>query len=276
MIISRYNERSMSCLTAQNLSKSFGARDLFTNLSLSVPRQGRIALVGPNGIGKTTLIRILIGLEEPSHGSVRRARNIRIGYLPQEAVLESQRTLWEECLEAASELLQMEGELRRLEQEISQPNPAPELLERYGALQTTFEHRGGYEYEMIIRQTLRGLGFAEEDFSRPFSQLSGGQRTRAVLARLLIAKPDLLVLDEPTNHLDLQAVEWLEGYLSQWSGAVLMVSHDRYFLDRVVNTIWEMSERGLEVYRGNYSAYLQQREERWNARRLAFEAERNA
>ncbi|MFN3308266.1 MAG: ABC-F family ATP-binding cassette domain-containing protein, partial [Anaerolineales bacterium] len=264
----------MSCLTAQNLSKSFGARDLFTNLSLSVPTQGRIAIVGPNGIGKTTLIRILIGLEEPSQGSVRRARNIRIGYLPQEAVLESQRTLWEECLEAVSDLLQMEGELRRLEREMSQPNPAPEILERYGSLQATFEHRGGYEYEMIIRQTLRGLGFAEEDFSRPLTQLSGGQRTRAVLARLLIAKPDLLVLDEPTNHLDLQAVEWLEGYLSQWSGAVLMVSHDRYFLDRVVNTIWEMSERGLEVYRGNYSAYLQQREERWNARRLAFEAEK--
>ncbi len=264
----------MSYITAQNLSKSFGARDLFSNLSLSVPTQGRIAIVGPNGIGKTTLIRILIGLEEPSQGSVQRARNIRIGYLPQEAVLESQRTLWGECLEAVSDLLQMEGELRRLEQEMSQPHPAPQVLERYGALQATFEHRGGYEYEMIIRQTLRGLGFSEEDFSRPLTQLSGGQRTRAVLARLLIAKTDLLVLDEPTNHLDLQAVEWLEGYLSQWSGAVLMVSHDRYFLDRVVNTIWEMSERGLEVYRGNYSAYLQQREERWNARRLAFEAEK--
>jgi ATP-binding cassette subfamily F protein 3 len=264
----------MSYLTAQNLSKAFGARDLFTNLSLSVPPNGRIAIVGPNGIGKTTLIRILIGLEEPSQGTVQRARHIRIGYLPQETVLESQRTLWEECLEALSDLLQMEAELRRLEKEMSQPNSSPDLLERYGALQAAFEHQGGYQYELVIRQTLRGLGFREEDFWRPLTQLSGGQRTRAVLARLLISKPDLLVLDEPTNHLDLQAVEWLEGYLNQWSGAVLMVSHDRYFLDRVVNTIWEMSERGIEVYCGNYSAYVQQREERWNARRLAFEAEK--
>ncbi len=264
----------MSYLTAHNLSKSFGARDLFTNLSLSVPPQGRIAIVGSNGIGKTTLIRILIGLEEPSQGTVQRARNLRIGYLPQEAVLESQRTLWEECLEAVSDLRQLEVELQRLEKEMSQPNPSSKLLERYGELQAVFERQGGYEYEMLIRQTLRGLGFEEEDFSRPLTQLSGGQRTRAALARLLISKPQLLVLDEPTNHLDIQAVEWLEGYLSQWSGAVLMVSHDRYFLDQVVNTIWEMTERGLEVYRGNYSAYVTQREERWKARRLAFEAEK--
>jgi len=264
----------MSYLSAHNLSKSFGPRDLFTNLTLSVPPQGRIAIVGPNGIGKTTLIRILIGLEEPSQGTVQRARNLRLGYLPQEAVLDSPHTLWEECLEALTELRQMEAELHCLEREMSHSNPSPEVLARYGALQAAFEHRGGYEYEFAIRQTLRGLGFDEEDFFRPLTQLSSGQRTRAVLARLLISKPDLLVLDEPTNHLDIQAVEWLEGYLSQWSGAVLMVSHDRYFLDRVVNTIWEMSERGIEVYRGNYSAYVAQREQRWNERRLMFEAEK--
>ncbi|MCX8061711.1 MAG: ABC-F family ATP-binding cassette domain-containing protein [Anaerolineales bacterium] len=264
----------MSYITAQNLSKSFGIHDLFTNLSLSVPPQGRIAIVGPNGIGKTTLLRILIGLEEPTQGTVQRARNLRIGYLPQEAVLDSKRTLWEECLEAVVDLRQMEAELHRLEREMSQPYPSPDLLERYGSLQAAFEHRGGYEYEMIIRQTLHGLGFGKEDFSRPIMKLSGGQRTRAALARILISKPDLLVLDEPTNHLDIQAVEWLEGYLSQWDGAVLMVSHDRYFLDQVVEQIWEMSERGIEIYRGNYSAYLLQREERWNARRQAFEAEK--
>ncbi|MCS6907256.1 MAG: ABC-F family ATP-binding cassette domain-containing protein [Anaerolineales bacterium] len=264
----------MSYLTARNLSKSFGAKDLFKGLSLSVPPQGRIAIVGPNGIGKTTLIRILIGLEEPTQGTVQRARNVRIGYLPQEPVAESHRTLWEECLEALVELRQLEAELRRLEWAMSQPNPPADILERYGALQATFEHRGGYHYETVARQTLRGLGFLEEDFSRPLTRLSSGQRTRALLARLLISQPDLLVLDEPTNHLDIQAVEWLEGYLSQWKGAVLMVSHDRYFLDRVANTIWEMSERGIEIYRGNYSAYLRQREERWSARRLAFETEK--
>jgi ATP-binding cassette subfamily F protein 3 len=146
-------------------------------------------------------------------------------------------------------------------------------LERYGSLQHEFERRGGYTYETRIRQTLSGLGFDPQDFERPLPQLSGGQRTRAVLARLLLSEPDLLILDEPTNHLDIHAVEWLEGYLSQWQGATLIVSHDRYFLDRTVDHIWEMRPNGLEVYRGNYSAYVQQRQERWELRQQIYETE---
>jgi ATP-binding cassette, subfamily F, member 3 len=265
---------TMSLLTAVNLSKSYEPVDIFQNISISIPYGARIALVGPNGIGKTTLLRILIDLEEPSSGSVQKARGVSIGYLPQEAGLKGSHTLWQECLEALSKLRSMEAELARLEDAMSDPEQAEEALERYGKLQPEFEHIGGYTYETRIRQTLTGLGFEPDDFIRPLPQLSGGQRTRAVLARLLLSAPDLLILDEPTNHLDIQAVEWLEGYLSQWDGAVLIVSHDRYFLDKVVDHIWEMSANGIETYRGNYTAYVQQRQERWELRQQLFESEK--
>jgi ATP-binding cassette subfamily F protein 3 len=264
----------MSLLTATDLAKSFGANDIFYAITLSIPHQARIALVGPNGIGKTTLLRILVGLEEPSGGSLQKARNLKVGYLPQEARLEGTHTLWEECLAAVDDLRALEGELAQLETAMGDPRQAEEALARYGKLQQDFERRGGYTYEMRIRHALTGLGFAPVDFNRPLPQLSGGQRTRALLARLLLSAPDLLVLDEPTNHLDIAAVEWLEGYLSQWEGATLIVSHDRYFLDRVVDHIWEMKKDGLEVYRGNYTAYVQQRQERWDLRQEIFESQK--
>ncbi|HWQ83945.1 MAG TPA: ABC-F family ATP-binding cassette domain-containing protein [Anaerolineales bacterium] len=253
----------MSLITASDLGKSFGPVDIFGGISLSIPRDARIAIVGPNGIGKTTLLRILLGIEEPTSGNVTRARNLKLGYLPQEAALDSRHTLWDECLNALADLRAMESELRELEHQMSSPDLAEDALIRYGKLQVTFENLGGYTYETRIRQILTGLGFETTDFQRPITQLSGGQRTRAVLARLLLSGPDILILDEPTNHLDIRAVEWLEGYLSQWAGAVLIVSHDRYFLDRVVDHIWEMRRDGLETYRGNYTAYIQQRQERW-------------
>ncbi len=264
----------MSLINASNLSKAYGPRDIFSGVSLSIPHGARIAIVGPNGIGKTTLLRILVGLEEPSAGALSRARNLQVGYLPQEAALNSPLSLWDECLAAFEELRQMEAELRRLESQMGDAAQAEGALERYGPLQHEFERRSGYTYETRIRQTLSGLGFAATDFKRPIPQLSGGQRTRAVLARLLLSDPDLLILDEPTNHLDIAAVEWLEGYLNQWSGATLIVSHDRYFLDRVVDHIWEMSTSGLETYRGNYTAYVQQRQERWELRQRLFDDEK--
>jgi len=264
----------MSLITASDLSKSFGSKDIFSGLSLSLPRGARIAIVGPNGIGKTTLLRILLGLEEPSSGTIQKARGLSLGYLPQEAHLSGKHTLWDECLGALSDLLALESELASLEAAMGDPEQAEAALERYAKLQPDFEARSGYTYETRIRQTLTGLGFEPSDFNRPLTQLSGGQRTRAMLARLLLSNPDLLVLDEPTNHLDIHAVEWLEGYLSQWPGATLIVSHDRYFLDRVVDHIWEMSLGRLEVYRGNYSAYVQQRQERWELRQQVFEAEK--
>ena len=264
----------MPLLSASNLSKSFGTDDIFSGISLSIPKGARIAIVGPNGIGKTTLLRILVGLDEPSGGSLSRMRGLTIGYLPQEAVLTAEHSLWQECLNAFEDLLRRGEELAQLEIAMADPNQAAEILERYGKLQESFDLDGGYTYETQIRQVLTGLGFTPVDYERPLNQLSGGQRTRALLARLLLSKPDLLVLDEPTNHLDMAAVEWLESYLLSWEGAALLVSHDRYFLDRVAQYIWEMGLAGWETYRGNYSAYLQQRQERWQLRQQLYETER--
>ncbi len=264
----------MSVLSAVDLSKSFGPVDIFKGISLDIPHGARIAIVGSNGIGKTTLLRVLLGIEEPTSGTLHRARGIQVGYLAQEASLSSEQTLWQECLSALADLRSLEAELTRLEAAMSDASQAEAALERYGQIQVEFERLGGYTYETRIRQTLTGLGFEARDYHRPLYQLSGGQRTRALLARLLLANPDLLILDEPTNHLDIAAVEWLEGYLSQWPGSVLIVSHDRYFLDRVVNHIWEMSGSGLETYRGNYTAYVQDRQNRWELRQQSFESEK--
>ena len=264
----------MSLISAVNLAKSFGAHDIFSGVSISIPRHARIAIIGPNGIGKTTLLRILAGEEEASVGEVSQARNLSIGHLAQEAGLESENTLWEECLLPFRGLLQQEAELQRLEQAMADPNDRDKVLEKYGRLQTKFDHQGGYTYAHRIEQVLSGLGFTTDEYNAPLLRLSGGERTRALLARLLLSEPDLLILDEPTNHLDIVAVEWLEGYLRQWDGSTLVVSHDRYFLDQVVDTIWEMTRTGFEVYRGNYSAYVQQRQQRWERRRDLFSAEK--
>ncbi len=257
----------MSLITAVNISRSFGPDDIIEGISLSIPRDGRIAIVGANGVGKTTLLRILVGLDYPNAGSIQRAKDLSIGYLPQEATLAPEGTLWEQCLPAFKDILEMQMNLDDYMSDMSNPELAEEVIARYGSLEQEFERRGGYTYEVQIQQTLSGLGFDEVDYHRPVSQLSGGQRTRALLARLLLENPDVLMLDEPTNHLDIQAVEWLESFLQDWQGALVVVSHDRYFLDRVAEVIWEMTP-SLEVYRGNYSDYLTQREERY-ARMLA-------
>ena len=262
----------MPLLTATNLSKAFGANDIFAGLTFSIPERARIAIVGPNGIGKTTLLRILAGLEEPSSGTVHRARGLRLGYLPQEATQISGGTLWEYCLQAFEPLLAQAEQLKAFEQAMQSHEADTKLVEQYGSVLSRFEQAGGYTYPTRIKQTLAGLGFEAGDYERPLAQLSGGQRTRAMLARLLLESLDLLLLDEPTNHLDISAVEWLETLLQDWSGSVLIVSHDRYFLDQTAKQIWEMTP-ALEIYRGNYTDYLSQRQERY-ARRLAeYEAQ---
>ena len=264
----------MSLITTNNLSKSFGPLDLFTGISFAIPKGSRLALVGPNGCGKTTLLRILVGLDEPSGGTVSRAKATRIGYLPQEAIFEMDGTVWKACLAVFTDLITRQRELEKLEAEMSASETREQALARYGPLQHEFERRGGYTFHTHIKQVLTGLGFSHDDYNLPLDHLSGGQRTRAFLARLLLSEPDLLMLDEPTNHLDIAAVEWLEGYLSQWEGAAVIVSHDRYFLDRVANGILEMAFGATEHYPGNYSAYLRTREERWEHRRETFEAEK--
>ena len=262
----------MPLISAVNLSKSFGAEDLFSDLSFGIPHHGRVGLVGANGVGKSTLLRILVGEEEASGGTVHRSRNCVIGYLPQEARLESERTLWDEVLTVFDSTLSLQQELHRMEARLAGKEVSEELLNQYGCMQARFDHMGGYTFETQIRMTLTGLGFSKNDEKRPVSQLSGGQRTRAMLAKLLLSKPDLLLLDEPTNHLDIEAVEWLENYFKDWPGGVLIVSHDRYFLDQVANTIWEMTPQ-LEEYRGNYSAYMLQRQERYEKRLSEYKAQ---
>jgi ATP-binding cassette subfamily F protein 3 len=256
----------MSILTAENIGVSFGAFDLFAGITVTVPNDGKIGLIGPNGVGKTTLLLILAGINPPSHGAVHLARSRRIGYLRQEAVeafAEREGTVYQEMQSVFEELYNQGEQLEAFERRMEAGEWCEELMEEYGMLQQAFEHAGGYEIDTRIQQTLQGLGLGKREWDMPISHLSGGQKTRALLARLLLEKPDLLMLDEPTNHLDIDAVEWLERTLQSWEGAVLIVSHDRYFLDNVVNTIWEMSRAGIESYSGNYSSYLMQRQDRW-------------
>jgi ATP-binding cassette subfamily F protein 3 len=264
----------MSLITTHNLGKSYDPVDIFSALSLQIPHGARIALVGPNGIGKTTLLRIIAGVESPSTGTINRTRGLTMGYLPQESVLESQLTLWEATLLPFADLKNLEIELTRLEARMTTLPNDDQTLARYGVLQERFENQGGYTFENRAQQVLSGLGFSKDEYPMPLMHLSGGQRTRALLARLLLEAPTLLILDEPTNHLDLQAVEWLENYIKEWDGAALIVSHDRYFLDKACNHIWEMERTGFETYRGNYSHYLQQRHDRWERRSKIFEAEK--
>ncbi len=267
----------MSILTAHNLSKSFGPDEIFAGVSVEIPHRARIALVGPNGAGKTTLLNILAGLDLPSEGAVATARGLRIGYLTQRPESASSLTLWEEQLLAFEGLRADEARLAHLGEQLADTSlPAAEhdrVLAEYGDLQERFEEAGGYTYEHRIRTVLHGLGFTPDDYSRPIGLLSGGQKTRALLARLLLEAPGLLALDEPTNHLDIQSVEWLEGYLKDFPGSVLVVSHDRYFMDAVATTIWELDFGALESYRGNYSAYARQREERHTRLLKEFEAQ---
>jgi ATP-binding cassette, subfamily F, member 3 len=261
-------EDPMSLITGTGLARSYGAQDVFSQISLAIPHQARIALVGPNGIGKTTLLRLVAGLDRPDAGRVQRARGLKIGYLPQEVSFSrSQRQwleqcVWDLCLQGFSHLRSQEAELAELEAAMADVRRAEEAIDRYGALQESFERAGGYTYPIQIRRVLNGLGFRPQDDQRLVRHLSGGERTRLLLARLLLDDPGLLILDEPTNHLDLAAIEWLEAWLREWPGAAVLVSHDRFFLDHTVDRVWELTPTDLEVFSGNYTAYQAQRAER--------------
>jgi len=263
----------MSIIIAERIAKSYDPYDIFWDVSCSVAHGDRIALVGRNGTGKTTLLRILAGFDQPTSGYVHRAKSLRIGFLPQEATLEGDRTLWQEMMTVFESLRAMETRLHDMEAEMADPVRADEVLAAYAPLREQFEDLGGYTYEDRAQQVLIGLGFPRQDHHIPLDYLSGGQKTRAILARLLLESPDLLLLDEPTNHLDLQAIEWLEGYLNNWEGTVVLVAHDRYFMDRVVHKVWELSFGGLDIYSGNYSHYVRQRTERYERRLKEYRAQ---
>ena len=270
----------MSVLTGTHVSKSFGAFDLFADLNFSVAYGNKIALVGANGCGKTTLLTIIAGLQEPNiGGGVNFARGITRGYLSQTAEEGNEHTIWQEMQTAFVELNAMAAKLQQLEQALAEPAADHDtLLARYGTLQHEFELKGGYEIDSRIKRILGGLGFKPGEELKPLSQLSGGQRVRAALAKLLLQSPDVLLLDEPTNHLDRQGIEWLEGYLQDWNGTLIVVSHDRYFLDEVCDHVWEMGKRAdgmsyMEVYRGGYTDYVAQRTDRRERQLKEFEAQ---
>ncbi len=266
----------MSILSTTNLGQSFGSFDVFTNININIESDSRIGLVGPNGVGKTSFLLLLCGLAEPVMGTVDFNKDkFRVGYLRQEAMAafsEATNTVWEEMMTVFAGVTEQEARLRELEHAMAEEKDADKLadiFEEYGTIQEHFDAIGGYDFEVRIKSTLQGLGFGSDEYATPLNQLSGGQKTRALLARLLLSRPDLLILDEPTNHLDAGAVEWLEHNLRRWDGALLIVSHDRYFLNSVVDTVWEMGRKGIQTYKGNYDSYLRQRQERWeNAEKL--------
>ncbi len=270
----------MPIINVTQVGKSFGAELIFSGVSFQIDEHDRIGLVGPNGAGKTTLLDLLARYEEPDEGTISIARNTRIGYLTQHTDFHPQNTLREEMLTVFAEMRDWERELNDLGMALSSAADQDDralhdrLLQRYDELQTRFEHAGGYTYENRVDQVLDGLGFTREQQEAPVVQLSGGQQTRAALGKLLLQEPDLLLLDEPTNHLDLAALEWLEAYLSSWKGAMVIVAHDRYFLDKVVSRIIEMAFGRIEEYPGNYTKYLHLREERMERRMREYEAQR--
>ncbi|MCX6018501.1 MAG: ABC-F family ATP-binding cassette domain-containing protein [Chloroflexi bacterium] len=270
----------MSVLVGKNVSKSFGAVDVFSGLNFTVAKGDKIALVGPNGCGKTTLLRIIAGTDEADGGSaISFSRGISRGYLAQTAEDSADSTVWQETQSAFTELRALQERMNRLEQEMIDPVKAERALELYGQAQHEFEARGGYEIEARVKRVLSGLGFREEHFHLPIARLSGGQRVRAALARLLLLSPDVLLLDEPTNHLDTDGVEWLESFLQEWEGTLIVVSHDRYFIDEVCDHIWEMhrspdSQSVLDDYHGSYTDFVLQRDERRERALKDFEAQR--
>ena len=272
----------MPILTADKLGHAFGADELFHEVALALEARDRVGLVGPNGVGKTTLLLALAGLLEPTAGAVTRAEGLTLGYLRQEAVLTfagRDNSVYQEMLTVFAELCQREEALAAMEAQMA-ADYSPELLEAYGHAQEQFELAGGYQYQMEIKHVLLGLGFDPEQWDTPLLHLSGGQKTRMLLGRLLLEKPSLLILDEPTNHLDIAAVEWLEGTLRRWDGALIIVSHDRYFLNRVVNRVWELvpaapgSPAELKAYRGNYDAYVRQRQDAWERAQRLYDEEK--
>ncbi|WP_445613399.1 ABC-F family ATP-binding cassette domain-containing protein [Geobacillus sp. YF-1] len=254
----------MMILQVRGLTKYFGADLILSNIKLEIQSRDRIALVGRNGAGKSTLLKIIAGELSFDSGEIIKPNHLKIGYLAQQSGLESSRSIWEEMLDVFAPLQAMEQQLAALGSQLGDPDVLADpvryekTLKMYDELQEQYKEQGGYQYEADIRSVLHGLQFSSYDYqTTPVSSLSGGQRTRLALGKLLLSKPDLLILDEPTNHLDLDTLAWLEQYLQAYPGALLLVSHDRYFLDKVANHVYELSNAKLRTYNGNYSRYLE-------------------
>lgn len=257
----------------EHISKSFGGRTLFSDVTFRLEEYERLALVGPNGAGKTTMLNIISGEEDADEGRVLFAKGARVGYLEQEAIEMEDRSIFEEAMASQVEVLEAERHLHELEESLGD-NPTDQQLAAAGRARDAYEVLGGYTIESKVRSVLFGLGFKSEDLTRSTTEFSGGWQMRIALAKLLIRNPEMLLLDEPTNHLDLESVTWLEGFLRGYAGTVIVVSHDRAFMDNMVDRVVEIDNGHVNLYKGNYSAYLSEREERLE--RLRAEATKQA
>ena len=254
----------MIILQANKIERSFAGEVLFDNISLQVDERDRIALVGKNGAGKSTLLKILVGEEEPTSGEINKKRDLSLSYLAQDSRFESSNTLYDEILHVFDDLRKTEKTLRQMELEMGEKTGADleKLMQDYDRLSEEFRQAGGFTYEADIRAILNGFKFDESMWQMKIEELSGGQNTRLALAKMLLEKPNLLVLDEPTNHLDIETIAWLENYLVNYSGALLIVSHDRYFLDKVATITLDLTKHSLDRYVGNYSSFVEQKEQK--------------
>ncbi|MDE6434143.1 MAG: ABC-F family ATP-binding cassette domain-containing protein [Lachnospiraceae bacterium] len=250
-------------LACQNISKSYGITEILHNINFHIEAKEKLAIAGINGAGKSTLLKIIMNEEEPDEGQIVIGKDISVGYLAQHQDSYYDKTIYEELLSVKQDVITLQKQMRELEQNMKNLEGAElsDALERYTRMNHTFEQLDGYAFESQITGILKGLGFDKNEFNRPVSELSGGQKTRVSLGRLLLSRPDVLLLDEPTNHLDLNSIRWLEGFLSSYAGAVVIVSHDRYFLDRIVTKVVEIENSKSTIYHGNYSYYAKKREE---------------
>ena len=254
----------MIILQANKIERSFAGEVLFDNINLQVDERDRIALVGKNGAGKSTLLKILVGEEEPTSGEINKKKDISLSYLAQDSRFESENTIYDEMLHVFDDLRSTEKQLRQMELEMGEKTGADleNLMSNYDRLSENFRQAGGFTYEADIRSILNGFKFDESMWQMRIAELSGGQNTRLALAKMLLEKPNLLVLDEPTNHLDIETIAWLENYLVNYSGALIIVSHDRYFLDKVATITLDLTKHSLDRYVGNYSSFVEQKEQK--------------
>ena len=254
----------MIILQANKIERSFAGEVLFDNISLQVDERDRIALVGKNGAGKSTLLKILVGEEEPTSGEINKKRDLSLSYLAQDSRFEASNTIYDEMLHVFDDLRKTEKTLRQMELAMGEKTGADleKLMQDYDRLSEEFRQAGGFTYEADIRAILNGFKFDESMWQMKIEELSGGQNTRLALAKMLLEKPNLLVLDEPTNHLDIETIAWLENYLVNYSGALLIVSHDRYFLDKVATITLDLTKHSLDRYVGNYSSFVEQKEQK--------------
>ena len=262
-------------LAARQIQKSYGMDTILENITFHMEEREKTAIVGVNGAGKTTLFRILTGEINADGGEIYRKKETSLGYMAQNQQIDSEKTIYEEILSVFDEILTAEVRLREMEQEMGglSGKALAHKMEEYAALQLFFEQKDGYSYKSRIKGVLKGLGFTEDTFHKPLRQLSGGQKTRVCLGKLLLSRPDILLLDEPTNHLDIASIEWLEDFLKTYPGAVLIISHDRYFLDKIVTSVVEIQHKRSTVYNGNYTFYMNQKSINQEAEQKAYDVQ---